>query len=197
MSTRLAIALARWRGWGRSPRRPGEPGDRERGPACSRPSEGTGFWSPKRIKNLVFLSGRRGYGGGLSCTQGGIGMRISYSWIPGRTGRCARRLGLRKRPASGIGPGDTEGLYGAEARRAPGAGRWRPGARWNARPGFRPGSRQSVWWVCGAEMADQAGLASRMNELCAGRREEGEGPALSILISRGVGLALARLVLPL
>lgn len=56
---------------------------------------------------------------------------------------CAR-LGLQKRPASGIGPGDTEGLSGAEAPRAPGAGRWRPGARWNARPGFRPGSRQSV-----------------------------------------------------
>ena len=131
-----------------------------RGTECPRPSERAGSRSPRR-KNLVFFI--LGKSAELSSnSDSGTGMHISRSWIPSRTWRSAC-----------VGPPTTSArlrdsdrkihnLFRPGTRRAPGAERWRQGARLNARPGFRPGRRQSVWWVCGAGMAVWGDPAARL-----------------------------------
>lgn len=71
-----------------------------------------------------------------------------------------------------------------------GAGRWRLGTRSNARPGFPlvRGRSSGGFAVRRWRAWEDLLPASRMNEFCAGRREEGEGPALSVPISRGWAL---------
>lgn len=60
-------------------------------------------------------------------------------------------------------------------RRAPGAGRQLAGARLNARPpGFRPGRRQSVCWVCGARNVSSGDPAARLENECSARAERKE-----------------------
>lgn len=174
MSARLGAALAHARG--------GRGGGARTRAECPRPLE------HERIQ--CFLAGTGVVEEGSSCGDGVTWRCIfpSARYLAGRGGARTSEAAEEDCPASGLGPRDPErfsgrsGRWGGGARRTPGVGRWRLGARWNARSCFRPGPRQSGGWVCGAGMAGREdGLpASRMNELRAGGERKGRDlPAAS------------------